>query len=97
MSTKTKLEQAVEKRASSLNPAQREIAVSQLSAYKQVKAQVSDTVAKMSALNATPAQGHEEARMKMAQRMNLAYEYNQLSTACSRIASELFSLLEDKE
>ena len=95
MGTKSKLERAVEEKAGTLNDAQKEVVMSQLSAYRHIKSQSYEVSDKLDALSATPAASHEEAKLKMADRMNLAYEYNQLSTACSKIASELFSLLDD--
>ena len=97
MATKSKLEQAVEAHAASLNEAQSEIILSQLSVYKQNKARISEIRDMLDAVNAHPTATLEELRIKQSQRTTLSYELNQIATANSRIASDLFDLLGERQ
>ena len=96
MATKTKLEQAVEEQASSLNDARREIVLSQFSTYKRNKARMLEIDSSLKMLAAKTTSTGDEAREKHAERSSLSYEYTQLATANSRIASELFDLLGER-
>ena len=95
MATKSKLEQAVEKRAASLNEAQREIVLSQLSVYKQNSARLAKISDELVAVNARTTVTRDEVRMKQSDRASLAYEQNQLSIANSKIAFDLFNFMEE--
>lgn len=95
MATKSKLEQAVEKRAEELNDAQREIVKSQLSVYRRNCAMLAKAESELNAWNAMPTTTREEVRIKQSQRATLSHEINQLSTANSRIAAELFELVKE--
>lgn len=94
MATKSKLEQAVEKQASSLNDAQRELVMSQFSVYKRNKARLAEIDAKLSLMGSKAISNIDELRFSQTQRSSLAYEKNQLETANSQIATELFNYLE---
>lgn len=95
MATKSKLEQAVEEYAARLNDAQREIVKSQLSEYKRNSARLARIDDEIRAVNARPTVTREEVRTKQAERSALSYEYNQLATANSRIAGELFDFMKE--
>lgn len=95
LATKTKLERAVEEQLESLNDAQREIVLSQLSDYRRNRARISEIDARTDALNAAPCATREAVRMKQAERSGLSYERNQLAIANSRISADLFDLLDD--
>lgn len=93
--TKSKLEQAVEKQAEKLNDAQRELVRSQLSVYKRNNARLAQVESELNAWNARQAVTTEEVRLKQSQRATLSHEINQLSTANSKIAAELFEFLKE--
>lgn len=95
MATKTKLEQAVDSRAEGLNDAQKELVLSQFSIYKQNKQRISRIDAQIALLDPSAAHSVNEVQVRQTQRSALAYERNQLATANSRIATELFGLLGD--
>jgi len=94
---KTKLEQAVEQRAASMNEAQRAIVLAQLAEYRKNKSRLAEIADKISALNSKPATTRDEVRLKQSERSALAYEHGQLSTANSRISADLFGILGDEE
>lgn len=94
MATKSKLERAVDAQADSLSEAQKEIVFSQLSIYRQNNARMSDIKALLESVDTRGAATLDEVRAKQAQRSTLSYEYNQIATANSRIAADLFSFLE---
>ena len=96
MATKSKLEQAVEQRAADLNDAQRELVMSQLSAYKTNAARLSQIKSQLDAVNAKGVTTREEVREKQAFRASLTYEQAQLSTANAKIAAELFVFLKEE-
>lgn len=93
MATKSKLEQAVDSRAENLNDAQREIVLSQFSIYKSNKQRINEIDSQMAMLEPHNAHSVNEVQFRQSQRTALAYERNQLATANSRIATELFTLL----
>lgn len=95
MATKSKLEQAVERQIENLNDAQRELVKSQLSVYKRNSARLAQVEAELNAWNSRRAVTTEEVRVKQSQRATLSHEINQLSTANSRIAAELFDFLKE--
>jgi hypothetical protein len=95
MATKSKLERAVEDRAGRLGVAQRELVLSQLSVYRGNNARMSHIKDRLAAIDSAPDSTLDEVRVKQASRSTLSYEYNQLSTANSRIAVDLFKLLEE--
>ena len=97
MATKSKLEKAVAKHAESLNDAQKELVMAQLSDYRRNRIRMSDISDIICSLNSRTATTREDLRFKQAERSALTYEYNQLAMANSRISSDLFALLEDKE
>ena len=92
---KSKLEQAVERRAGDLNDAQRELVMSQLSTYKRNSTRLSQIESELDSLNAMTATTREEVRVKQAQRASLSYEHNQIATANSKIATDLFGLMKE--
>jgi hypothetical protein len=92
MATKSKLEQAVERQASSLNDAQRELTLSQFSDFKRNKSRIAQIEDVMRMMDANPAQDGDVAR-----RMQLASERAQLIEANNSLASNLFAQLGDKE
>lgn len=94
MATKSKLEQAVEKKAESLNEAQRELIMSQLAIYRQNNSRLAEIKNQQATVEARQTVKLDEVRAKQAQRAALSYEYNQLATANSRIAADLFDFLE---
>lgn len=96
VATKTKLEQAIEERASTLNDAQRELVMSQFSTYKRNRARMAEIDSQLKILNSMHTATREEVRMKQAERSTLSYEHNQLATANSKIAAELFDQLGDR-
>lgn len=96
MATKSKLEAAIEAHASSLNDAQGEIVRSQFSVYKANNARMDELSSQLAAINSGHAATREEVRAKQADRASVSYEYNQLATANSRIAAELFDLLGER-
>ena len=96
MATKTKLEQAVEEQASSLNDARRELVLSQFSIYKRNRARMFEIESSLKMISARQTSTGDEVKVKHAERSSLSYEYNQLATANSRIASELFDLLGER-
>ena len=93
---KSKLDRAVEEHVGNLNDAQRELVLSQFSIYKQNKARLSELKDRMSAADGARTSTLAELRAKQATRSSLACEYNQLATANSRLASDLFNLLEER-
>jgi len=93
--TKSKLEQAVESRVRNLNDAQRELALSQFSAYKKNRARLADIESQLDVLDARAPSSVEEVRFRQSQRSALAYEKAHLLTANSRIAAELFRFMEE--
>lgn len=95
MGSKSKLEQAIEAQTSTMNDAQRELVRSQLSVYKRNNARLSQIESELAALNARPTATLDEVRLKQSQRMTLTYEHNQLTTANSSIAAELFKFMEE--
>ena len=97
MATKSKLEQAVERQSESLNDAQRELVRSQFAIYKKNKERLAWIESRLDAVNSRPAASLEEVRRKQAERSTLAYEHNQLSTANSRIASELIDFFKEQQ
>jgi len=96
MATKSKLEQAVDRRAATLGDAQRELVLSQFSVYKQNKQRLADLKDRMVAIDSFRTASLEEVRFKQAQRASFAYEKNQLETANSKIAADLFELLKEE-
>lgn len=95
MATKTNLEQAVRDRADSLSPAQREIVLSQFGIYKQNKARLSEIRCQLGIFNAKAPATYEEVKFLQTQRASLVYEQNQLATANSKIAADLFEQLKE--
>lgn len=95
MATKSKLEQAVERQMGNLNDAQKELVKSQLSVYRRNDARLAQIEAEIRKVEATAATTRAEVREKQAARAALSYEHGQLSTANSRIASDLFDFLEE--
>ena len=95
MATKSKLERAGEMHVERLGDAQRELVLSQLSVYRGNNARMSEIKDRLSA-DSSSAATLDEVRAKQATRSTLSYEYNQLATANSRIAAELFDLLEER-
>ena len=93
MATKSKLEQAVEKRAAELDPAQREILLAQFATYKQNKRRQSELLDLLSAIGARPTATLDELRAKQADRAAASIEYNQVTTANSRLAADIFAML----
>lgn len=93
MATKSKLEQAVEKQASSLNDAQREIVLAQFSTYKRNKVRISQIEDTLSLVNMQPALMPEKAQVLLAQRASLVSERSQLVEANNEIAASLFTQL----
>ena len=87
MATKSKLEKAVEDRVSSLNEAQRELVLSQLSDFKRNKGRIAEIE------DALVTSG----RHPSAERSMLATERAQLVTANNEIAAKLFNQLKDEE
>jgi len=96
MATKSKLEQAVEKHSAHLGDARRELVMTQFSVYKQNNARMAEIKQSIAKVDSMKASTLDEVRYKQAQRSALSYEYNQLATANSRVASDLFSVLEGK-
>lgn len=94
--SKSKLEIAVEKHAGRLGDAQRELVKSQFSIYKQNKARLAEIKDRLKTVDAMQTVTLDEVRAKQAQRSSLSYEYNQIATANSRIAAELFDFLEER-
>jgi len=92
---KSKLEVAVERHVDALNDAQRELVLSQFSLYKSNKARLAELKSRIDKVDSRPAASLDDVRAKQAQRSTLSYEYNQLATANSRIASDLFIFLEE--
>ena len=92
---KSKLELAIERHVDVLNDAQRELVLSQFSIYKQNKARLADIKSEMDRADSRQATTLDEVRAKQTTRSTLSYEYNQLATANSRIASDLFKFLEE--
>lgn len=97
MATKSKLEQAVEQQASNLNDAQRELVMSQFSAYKSNRSRIIQIEETLRLMDVQPVAGPDGTRIHLAQRMALSNERNQLVETNSTIASKLFSQLGDKE
>ena len=95
MASKTKLELAVEKHASNMNDAQKELVMSQLSTYRRNMARLSQIESELAALDAMPAVNREEVRYKQAQRMTISHEHSQLAMANSKIAAELFEFMKE--
>lgn len=93
MATKSKLEQAVEKKAASFDDAQREIALSQLSSFKQNKQRIADLKSQISVIDATKTNTVDEVRLKQSQRASIAFEKGQLEVANSKIAADLFNMM----
>lgn len=78
-----------------MNGAQREIVKSQLAEYRRNSARLARLDDEIRAVNARPTVTRDEVRVKQAERSALSYEYNQLATANSRIAGELFDLVKE--
>jgi len=95
LATKSKLDKAVDEAIEGLNEAQKELVRSQLSVYKQNKARMAALKDQQAAVDAMTAPTFEELRAKQAQRSTLSYEYNQLATANSRIAADIFEFLKE--
>ena len=95
MPTKSKLERAVERRAESLNDAQRELVLSQLSVYRRNMARLARVESELDAANSRQARSLDEVRAKQSLRATLSHEVNQLATANSRIAAELNEFLKE--
>ena len=95
--TKTNLEQAVRKQADSFNDAQREIVLSQFAVYMQNKGRLAEIKSQLVMLGSKPPATLDEVKFVQSQRAALVYEQNQLSTANSRIASDLFNQLKEEE
>ena len=91
--SKSKLDKAVADRADELDPAQRELVMSQFSEYKRNKTRIYDINEKLKVVDSTQTVTLEEVRLKQAERSALTYELNQLSVANSRISSDLFQQL----
>lgn len=97
MATKSKLEKAIDEQADKLNHAQAELVRSQYETYMRNKRRMAELDQMLKAANANRAVTREEIRALQAERSTIAYEYNQLSTANSRIQAELFNQLSDEE
>ena len=95
MATKSKLEQAVERQASKLNDAQRELLLSQFSVYKRNNARISEIEDALGFKGVRFGDGRETAAF-LAQRAALATERSQLVSANNEIASRLFTQLKDE-
>lgn len=95
MASKTKLELAVERHASALNDAQRELVMTQLSTYRRNLARLSQLESELAALDAKQAVDREGVRVKQAQRAVIASEHSQLAQANSRIAVDINELLKE--
>lgn len=93
--TKTNLELAVKKQADCMNDAQREIILSQFSIYKQNKDRLAEIKSQLVILGKKPPATLDEVRFIQSQRAALVYEQNQLATANSKIASDLFMQLKE--
>ena len=95
MATKSKLEQAVEKQASDLNEAQKELVKSQFSEYKKNK----DRIMQIDDLLGVPVVAQspdsEKAKIQIANRMALTSERSQLVSTNNELASTLFNQLSD--
>lgn len=87
MATKTKLEQAVEKQAGELNPAQRELLMSQFDTYKWNKGRIKEIE---NSLNVAKLAGKV---VDSKERKSLMNERHQLTTANVSISTKLFMLL----
>lgn len=95
MATKTKLELAVERHASKLNDAQRELVRAQLATYKRNRARLAQLESELAALDSRQAVDREGVRIKQAQRAVVANEHSQLAQANSRIAVDINELLKE--
>ena len=95
MATRSKLEQAVERQIGNLNEAQRELVRSQLSVYRRNDARLAHIEAEIRRVDSEVTPTRDGVREKQAKRASLSYEHNQLSTANSKIAADLFDFLEE--
>lgn len=94
MATKTKLEQAIEKQALSLDDAQRELVLSQFSTYKWNKNRMRDIEDIFRMMDSRPVPTDPKAmKSEVIYRKSLTSERNQLATANNSIASKLFMQL----
>ena len=93
--TKTNLELAVKKQADCMNDAQKEIILPQFSIYKQNKDRLAEIKSQLVILGKKPPVTLDEVRFVQSQRAALIYEQNQLATANSKIASDLFMQLKE--
>lgn len=92
MATKSKLERAVEQQASNLNPAQKELVMSQFSTYKWNKSRIECIEDSLRVIDSTHLD-KEKADMLLGKRDSLVSERNQLSIANSNISAKLFEQL----
>lgn len=93
MATKSKLEQAVERQASCLNDAQREIVLAQFSTYKRNKSRISQIEDAIAIADMQPSLMPEKAQVHLAHRASLVSERSQLVEANNEIAAKLFAQL----
>lgn len=93
VATKSKLEQAVERQASALNDAQKELVLSQFAVYKRNKSRIDQIDETLRMMDLQPVQGPDGTKVHLAQRMTLATERSQLADTNNNIASKLFSQL----
>lgn len=93
---KSKLEKAIDERAGALGAAQAELVRSQYAVYRQNKARLAELKERMKLVDGANVSTLDEVRAKQATRSTLSYEYNQLAVVNSRIASDLFALLEER-
>jgi len=97
MATKSKLEQAVEKQASDLNEAQKELVKSQFSEFKRNKARIMQIDDILESPVAAQESDGDKAKLQIAKRMALTSERSQLVTTNNEIASTLFNQLRDEK
>ena len=97
MATRSKLEQAVEKKATDLNEAQQELVRSQFTEYKKNKARISQIEDLLGTAHIANTSDPEQAKVHIANRMALASERSQLVTTNNEIASTLFDQLRDEK
>lgn len=93
MATKSKLEEAVERQAASLDDAQRELVLSQFATYKWNKARMKQLEDQLKLLDSKPMSDASEVKVVLAYRKSLTAERNQLTTANNSISSKLFMQL----
>lgn len=94
---RSKLDLAIERESERLNDAQREIVKSQYSVYKRNRLRISEITEKLAAMDVIQPLSRDTARSRHEERASLNYELNQLSTANSRISSELFTMIGGNE